>query len=159
MEPDPSHPHYRQRRLPGFNYADPDHVYFLTTRATVGTSPFSNPHLAQEVVASLHWLRAHRGVAVYAYCLMPDHLHLLLRPGPGGRTVGTLMGAFKRFTTRQSWKHGTTGALWQARFYDHVLRKAEDGEQIVAYILANPVRKGLVEAAEDYPFSGCLDPI
>jgi REP element-mobilizing transposase RayT len=159
MDADASHPLYRQRRLAAVHYTNPDHVFFLTIRAKAGTSPFTNQELAQEVIASLHWLREHRGIAIYAYCLMPDHLHLLMQLGGEGQSLATIIGAFKRFTTRVSWRHGCTGAVWQPRFYDHILRKSEDAERIVQYILANPVRKGLVEQAEAYPFSGCPDPM
>jgi len=70
-----------RHRLTGFDYADPDHAYFLTICSRYTTAPFTDARLAQEVVASLDWLRANRGLLLYAYCLMPDHLHLLLRPG------------------------------------------------------------------------------
>lgn len=156
---DPFHPTYKQRRLPAFDYADTNHALFLTIRAKPHTSPFTNPPLASDVIASLHWLRTNRAVRIYAYCLMPDHLHLLLRLGGGGKTAGTIIGTFNPYTTRQSWEYGNRGALWQPRFYDHVLRKAEDGERIIVCILQNPVRKGVVEEGEDYPYCGRPDPL
>ena len=139
-------------RLPGFDYADPAHAYFLTMCARSGT-PFTDERLASEVVASLHWLRANRGLVIYAYVLMPDHLHLLVRPRRGDRTVGALIGAFKSFTTRQSWDLGHRGALWQPRFYDHVVDDHDEAIAIMRYILENPVRKGLVQMADDYRWS------
>lgn len=150
---------WRYRRLQGFNYADPDHAYFVTTRACPGTAPFTQPALADEVVASLHWMRQYRGVIIYAYCLMPDHLHVLLRLGNETQTLGALMGAMKSFTTRQSWKHGWKGPLWQARIHDHILRRREDGRAIAEYIYANPARKGLVSDPATYPYSGFSDPL
>lgn len=159
MRPGDTRPDFRQRRLPAFDYASTDHAYFVTIRAKADTAPFTNPALAREVVTSLHWLRTHRAISLYAYCLMPDHLHLLLQLERTEQTLGTLLGAFKRFTTRQSWQMGTTGALWQPRFYDHIVRQAEDAAQIAAYILANPLRGGLVEDEGDYPWSGTPDPM
>jgi REP element-mobilizing transposase RayT len=163
MHTDPS----RQRRshslnphrLAGFDYADPDHAHFLTICSRLNTAPFIDVRLAGEVVASLDWLRANRGLLLYAWCLMPDHLHLLLRPGDRQRPLGALIGALKSFTTRQSWGLGYRGALWQARFYDHIVRRSEDGKRIAQYILENPVRKGLVETVEAYPWSGMPDPL
>ena len=104
MEPNPFHHPWKQRRLPGFDYATPDHAVFVTVRAHGSSAPFSNPRLAQLVLSSLEWLRSHRGVSLYAFCLMPDHLHLLLRLGGGTQTLGLIIGSFKRFTTRQSWQ-------------------------------------------------------
>ena len=52
------------------------------------------------------------------------------------------------------WRRTHAGPLWQTGYHDHVLR-AEDARLGVArYVLLNPVRAGLVENAEDYPFSG-----
>ena len=44
--------------------------------------------------------------------------------------------------------------LWQDGFYDHVLRREEDSLAIAAYIVANPVRAGLVKSVTEYPYSG-----
>ncbi len=46
------------------------------------------------------------------------------------------------------------GFKWQKDYYDHVLRKDEDLKRHVGYIIANPVRKGMVEHWKDYPFKG-----
>ena len=45
-------------------------------------------------------------------------------------------------------------AVWQAGYFERVLRENEDIRTVVAYILDNPVRRGLVENARDYPLSG-----
>jgi REP element-mobilizing transposase RayT len=76
-----THSHWPQHRLPGFDYATNEHAFFVTICAWPDTSPFEDPSLAQSVVASLDWLRSQRQVTIYAYCLMPDHLHLLLQLG------------------------------------------------------------------------------
>lgn len=159
MGSNPPDRRWPQRRLTGFDYSDPDHVYFVTICALPGTSPFTDARLAEAVVSSLHWLRANRGIKIYAYCLMPDHLHLLLRLGPQGKTLGTILGAFKRFTTHESWQLGYKGRLWQPRFYDHIMRLSEDGQRMADYILANPGRKQLVTDPDEYPYSGTPDPM
>ena len=144
-------------RVPGFNYASADYVYFVTVCANAG-SPFVDARLAREIVQSLDWFRTERGIALYAYCLTPDHLHLLLQL-PGDRRLGTEIGSFKTWTTRQSWKLGHKGALWQPRFHDHILRTEEDGLAIATYILDNPVRRGLAREAGEYAWSGMPDPL
>ncbi len=145
-------------RLAGFDYADPDHAYFVTVCAHHG-SPFTDPALAGEVVASLHRLRANRGLVLYAYALLPDHLHLLLQLPDRRYSLSAIMRAFKTYTTRQSWGLGYRGILWQARFHDHIVRRSEDGRRVAAYILENPVRTGLVERADGYSWSGMPDPL
>lgn len=65
--------------------------------------------LAELVVETLSWLRENRGIEVYVYCVMPDHVHLLLRPrGDLGRIVRSL----KMFTTQESRAFGVAGMLW-----------------------------------------------
>jgi putative transposase len=68
-------------RLAGFDYTADDHAYFLTIRAKSG-SPFTDPRLARLVVETIEWLRSNRGILVYAYCVMPDHLHMLMQLPP-----------------------------------------------------------------------------
>jgi putative transposase len=148
-----------RRRLRDFDYKGTAATYFITICARHDTSPFLDSRLARVVVQSLEWLRSDRGVNIYAYCLMPDHLHILMRLGDEEQTLSGIIGAFKSFTTRESWKRGWRGELWQARFYDHVLRANEDVEQIGLYILQNPVRNGLVQEPDAYAWSGVLDPL
>jgi len=47
--------------------------------------------------------------------------------------------------------------LWQRYFYDHVLRNEEDLKNVALYVLENPVRKGMVENWQDYPYCGIVD--
>jgi REP element-mobilizing transposase RayT len=146
-----------RRRLRDFDYGDSAKVYFVTTCARKNTTPFTDERLARVVIDALTWLRSERGVLLYAYCLMPDHLHVLLQLGDSNRPLGSAIGAVKRFTTKASWDMGYDGQLWQARFYDHVMRTYEDGKRMARYILENPVRGGLVREAEMYSFSGTPD--
>jgi putative transposase len=157
MDDNPFNRTYPSRRLKGFDYSDSSHAYFVTMRSRQG-APFGNTDLADGVISSLNWLRINRGLKIYSYCLMPDHLHLLLELPDGPDTLGTMIGAFKRFTARESWKHGLSGALWQPRFHDRILRDTEKLRTVGTYILANPVRKGLVRDEQDYEYSGCPDP-
>jgi putative transposase len=145
-------------RLAHVDYRDPDHAYFVTVCAIRPATPFVDPRLADAVIENLEWLRAHRGVRLYAYCLMPDHLHVLLQLASTDRSLGQIIASMKVFTTRAAHGRGHGVPLWQARFYDHILRRSEDGIGIATYILDNPVRKGLVDDRDAYPCSGTPDP-
>ena len=94
-------------------------------------------------------------VTLIAYCLMPDHVHLLVRP-EGGENVVDFVRRVKSRATRVYWSEGGAGRLWQRGFYDHILREDEDLEHVVRYVLANPVRAGLVSELTEYPYSGSL---
>jgi putative transposase len=62
---------------------------------------------------------------------------------------------FKQRSSFQ-WKRRMKGELWQRSYFEHVLRDDEDTFQVAQYILDNPVRAGLVESPENYPFLGSL---
>jgi len=83
---------------------------------------------------------------------MPDHLHLLLA-GQDASSLQDFVHYFKQISG-YDFKRRHASALWQISYYDHVVRRDEDVEQIAAYIWDNPVREGLVESRLDYAFSG-----
>jgi len=151
-------------RLEDFDYSNSDYVYFITICARHLSNPFLNCGLAQEVLKSLLSLREEGRIFLYCYCLMPDHLHIVLSPrvnyrGGCSENLSKILGNFKSYTTRLSWEYGIKGKLWQRSFYDHIGRKGEDLIAICNYILANPVRKGLVENPENWSYSCLLDPL
>jgi putative transposase len=143
----------RSLRLKGFDYSTPG-AYFLTICSSEGQEVFCDPNLASEVIKSLKEHSKRYCYKIYTYCLMPNHLHILVGLGEHARPVSQFMQCFKSLTTRMFWKLGGKGKLWQRGFYDHIVRKEESLIEIAKYILANPVRKGLTETTEEYPFSG-----
>lgn len=86
-----------------------------------------------------------RKYRLYGYCLMPNHLHVLLSPAESGVSVGEWLNAFKGFTTTEYVKNGGDAPLWQRSAHDHVCRDGETAETVMKYIAENPVRRGLVE--------------
>ncbi|MBI4492399.1 MAG: transposase [Chloroflexi bacterium] len=158
QQPRPT-PRHNTLRLQEFDYSSPEHVYFLTIRACSGVQLLTLPGLAQAIQAALLWRREQGQLRLYAYCLMPDHLHMALSPLLPGRDVPHLLQAFKSYTTRRAWTVGLQGPLWQRSYYDHIARKDEDCRAICQYILDNPVRKGLVSEAQAWPYSGLPDPL
>ncbi len=146
-------------RLAAFDYSNPHHVFFVTTCARQLHQPFAKSALAEQIIESLLFLSRRQDWRLYCYCLMPDHLHMALSPEPGRDDLARLMQRFKSFTTRLAWRHGYRGALWQRGYYDHIARRDKDVTAIFQYILANPVRKGLVTDPEHWPYSGMPQPL
>ena len=112
--------------------------------------------LSRIVVNTLSESAAESGVKLYAYCLMPDHLHFVARVEPGGRNLIDFDQVFRQrlaYDTRDRFPQG----LWQRSFYDHVIRDAEDVGEVCMYVVNNPVRKGLVERWEEYPLTWLSD--
>ncbi len=89
---------------------------------------------------------------LHAYAVMPNHVHILARPGASLERISR---ALKGFTARQANKIlGRTGQrLWQQESYDHWVRSEESFSRIAEYVEHNPVRAGLAKRAEDWPWS------
>ena len=144
-------------RLPNFDYAQPGFAYFMTLCVRDSQPLFKNDALAEQVTTIPHNVRREYGAQVYAYCLMPDYLHLVMSLVETAKTVPEVVRNFKKLTTQAAWDHGYQGGLWQRSFYDHVIRQPENLESICRYVLENPVRAGLVEQSGEYPYSGTPD--
>ncbi|HUE93216.1 REP-associated tyrosine transposase [Pseudomonas sp.] len=93
-----------------------------------------------------------RGSRMLAWVLMPDHAHWLLQLGEAdnlGDVIGRLKSASSRHTNRTL---NRMGSLWSKAFHDHALREEDDLQAVARYIVANPLRAGLVKRIGDYPF-------
>ena len=138
-------------------YKIPGWVYFITIVSHFKTPHFLEKRLNKEIIDCLKKERERMGCKIYAYCLMPDHLHFLCGTHEREISVLEFVNQFKGKSTRIGWRYKIEGPLWQRRNYDHILRKDEDLRQTAQYIVNNPVRRGLVEKWDEYPFCGFLD--
>jgi len=136
---------------------------YSVTITTYRRTPWSRDvTVAEYCVGALKEAADQGPFRVYAYCFMPDHLHLLM----GADADANLVRFVKSFKQGTGWwfrNRNLAGSLkasptllWQKSYHDHVVRSEEDLLQIAKYIVGNPVRAGLVESAEDHPFSGSL---
>jgi len=92
-------------------------------------------------------------LSVLAYCLMPNHFHLVVRPEGDGdlsRWMHWLMTAHVRRYLRH---HGGTGHVWQGRFKAFPCQDDDHLRVVIRYVERNPLRAELVERAEDWPWS------
>ena len=92
------------------------------------------------------------GVAVWAYCLMPNHVHLILVPRDEDGLRRALGEAHRRYTRRVNFREGWRGHLWQERFHSFAL---DEGHLLAAarYVELNPVRAKLKRRARDWRWS------
>jgi putative transposase len=144
-------------RLPTFDYATPA-VYFVTIVAIDRRTLFYNQALASSVIECLLEQRERLNFNLYAYCLMPDHLHLLIGLKPDSKPLGQIIGAFKSLSTRRYWESGK-GVLWQRQFHDHIIRNEKDFFETFEYIKQNPVKKKLVAQWDEWKYTGIIDTV
>ena len=84
--------------------------------------------------------------------VMPDHVHLIVTPYDE-IALTVLLGQIKgRASYLSNRRTGGRGSLWQRDSFDRIVRAEEDLERKIQYLCDNPVRKGLVERCEDYPW-------
>ena len=126
---------------------------YHVTFTTQGRSPyFAQLNAAHLFCQTLHQLHHENKLHPTCWVLMPDHVHLLLQLQDGenlrdalqhlkGRSAHTINKACKR-----------RGPLWQKSFFDRALRRDEDRLAIARYIVANPLRAGLLKRIGDCPY-------
>ena len=97
------------------------------------------------------------GWLVGKYIIMPDHVHLFCSPAyPEAPDIGKWVQYWKTLVSRR-WPWPEEQPIWQRDFWDRKLRKEEKYLEKWMYVFLNPVRKGLVEKPEEWPFSGELN--
>lgn len=146
----------RSLRLKEFDYSRP-FAYFVTICASRKMPYFEDKETAQALLNILLELKSAQDYQLYCYCIMPNHIHLLLNPGTSGLALPKFVRMLKSKTAVLLLKQKKIIRLWQRSYFEHILRKSEDLVQTVDYILSNPVRKGLVEHYQDYEFCGIVD--
>lgn len=126
--------------------------YYLLTTVTAQRKPvFADFDLARMAILSLRECDRVGASQTMAFVLMPDHLHWLF--ALQGTELSAVVRRFKSNSARRINRALNIGGkvLWQAGFHDHALRRDEDVTGIARYIVANPLRAGLVESVRDYP--------
>jgi isoleucyl-tRNA synthetase len=123
-------------------------TYFMTFRVQQGE--LSPEERAIVLDACKHWDGTR--FLLHAAVVMPDHVHLLMTPQektPGcWWSLAELMHSIKAFTSKKiNARRGTSGPVWQAEYFDRLIRSASDFEEKWVYIVENPQRRGL---GEDY---------
>jgi putative transposase len=142
----------RVGRLPGFEYKG-RFAYFLTLCVFGRRRRFAEPRIVAEADRIFREGADRSTFQILAYCYMPDHLHLLVQGTTGGSDlIRFVNGAKQRSGYWHVRRYGVP--LWQTGWFDHILRDDESLDRHVAYTVANPVRAGLVENWEDWPYSG-----
>ncbi|MGE8182728.1 REP-associated tyrosine transposase [Pseudomonas mandelii] len=131
-------------------FAEPNRIYLLTTN-TLGRQPvFNDVALGRLVVAQFRAAQDQDCANSLAWVVMPDHFHWLIELQRG--SLSGLMQRTKSLSTKSVNRcTGRKISLWQQGFHDRALRREEDLVKLARYIVANPLRAGLVERLGDYP--------
>jgi putative transposase len=130
----------------------PGRPHHVTQRGNRRQPTFFGPDDYRAYLALMAEWCGRCGVEVWAYCLMPNHVHLIAVPGSEDGLRRAIGEAHRRYTRRVNFRANWRGHLWQARFASFVM----DEDYLLAcarYVERNPVRAGLCTRPEEYTWS------
>jgi putative transposase len=134
------------RTIPGMDF---ERTFFVTTVTWQRTPLFRQQRAAELMMDVLDHYREEKKYLLHEFVTMPDHLHLLLTPAAElsvERAVQLIKGGYRLGKQKR-------GLIWQESFTSHRIRDGHDFEYQAEYIRMNPVRAGLAERPESYPYS------
>ncbi|MGB9721007.1 MAG: REP-associated tyrosine transposase [bacterium] len=130
----------------------PDYYYFITIACKDKKPVLSNKIIFEMILNSVFWLENSGNIILYFIIAMPDHIHWIFQLLEK-KSLSEVIKSFKQYTARNiKNKFASIKDVWQAGFYDHAIRKEESLVEIIKYSWYNPVRAGIVEEPEDYPY-------
>jgi putative transposase len=130
-------------------WVDPQReIYFITVNCQQrGTNQLATPMVAKRLLDTVRFRNERFFWFAHLFLVMPDHVHGLFSFPPSEHALHETISLWKRWTARQ------LGIDWQRDFFEHRLRSNESRRDKADYILANPVRKGLVKEPKQWPWA------
>ncbi len=160
----------------GYQIREQDKLYYITTQVVYWIDVFTRQRYRDIVIDSLRYCQKEKGLDIFAYVIMSNHVHLIVRSG--NENLSQTVGDLKKFTSRQIIKSIETEPEsrreWMLWMFKHAAEKHKRNknyqfwthenhavllysEQFIKerllYIHDNPVRAGIVEHPEDYLYS------
>ena len=150
--------HKHLRRLGQLYVRSP--VFFLTACLFRRRSLLANDIAASILRKEWQESRDRHGWMVNRYVIMPDHVHFIAWPSANPVSLSKWMQQWKQWTAKQLTRSlGVAPPVWQREFVDHLCRSEPKIGEKWEYVRQNPVRAGLVNGPEDWPWSGVIHPM
>jgi REP element-mobilizing transposase RayT len=138
-------------------FSEKNRIYLVTTVTNQRQKIFTDFSLGRLVVYAIRYQHQQQKVNSIAFVVMPDHIHWLFAlqnecslaevmhsvKGRSAHKIQKICRERNEISSRQ--------ALWQKGYHDHALRKEEDLKQVARYIIAHPIRAGIVDKIANYP--------
>lgn len=132
----------------------PDYPHHVVQRGHNRQVVFAQEEDFRNYLENLHELKVLYGIQVFAYCLMTNHVHLLLQPGEAIADMGFFMKALAARTTRHFNRlEGRSGTLWESRYKSSPVQTDQYLLACCRYIELNPVRARIVDHPDGYRWS------
>jgi putative transposase len=144
--------HRKNTRLPAPHYIG-QRIYFLTICCDARKTRLRGEPFVLDVLRLLKECAAEFGFLLHAFCVMPDHIHVLVQGVHAFSDAREFTRLFKQHTA-YAFRKISPDRLWEKSYYDYILRPSDSIESVAGYIWWNPVRRGLCVRPEEFPFSG-----
>jgi REP element-mobilizing transposase RayT len=145
------HAKRHSKDLRKYRYSQSGYVYLVTTTCLARKPIFKNTMLGTVVMNEIRHSDEMTRTRTFAYVVMPDHLHWLFQLQQGCSLSSIVQRVKGRSAYRINKLRNHTGPIWQPGYHDRTLRADESLEAVGNYVVANPVRGGIVSDIEDYP--------
>jgi len=133
---------------------DPDPAELLADHEpplTLGCCALHRPEVAAMVQQALLFFEGER-YSLGAWCVMPNHVHVVLAP-VAGHALAEILHSWKSFTAKKANRIlGQSGAFWERESFDHLIRTPRAVQRFADYVEQNPVVAGLCDRPEDWPY-------
>ena len=130
-----------------------DSCYHVLTRGNNRAAIFHEPADYQRYGQLLLEYFPAQGIHLYHYCLMTNHVHLVVRAQRGAGLRAAMQGLNLRYALAYKRRYGHTGHFWQDRFGSLLIADDAYLLQCSAYVDLNPVRARMVQQPQEYPWS------
>ena len=141
-------PNYRRNYVPGG-------TYFFTLVTFKRRKYFNTPNKLDLLYDTIRQVQRNKSFELLAYCLLPDHIHLLMKLPKEDSDFSIRMREIKRLTTLWM-KQETTEVIdriWQEKFWEHTIRDEKDLQTHFDYIHYNPIKHGFMQTYDGWKWS------
>jgi putative transposase len=130
-----------------------NHAYFITSVTYLRQRFFVDDDNCNILLRVLQFYRDRLNFSIFGYVILPDHFHAVIQV-PEDKSISTIMHSTKRGSAYQiNQSSNRRGPVWQAGYYEHVIRDEKDLKGRLDYIHNNPLKAGLVKELEEYKYS------
>ena len=131
----------------------PAAIYHVTARGNNHQVVFRAPEDYDQFLRVLLYVKERQPFRLYGYCLMTNHIHLLVQPGEHSLLSAMMQETLSMYARRYNERYGYEGHLWKNRFGSRIITDELYALRVVAYIDLNPVRAQMCAEAQQYAWS------
>ena len=128
-------------------------VYHVLNRGNGGQKVFHKDQDYEAFIDLMKKAKARYAVKIFAYCLMPNHFHMVVVPIQAEELNKGMQWLMTSHVRRYHRRYGTSGHIWQGRFKSFIIQEDNHLLTVLRYVEGNPVRAGLVNSATDWLWS------